>query len=203
VTYSLISGLTAAVGIGFSNLFQNDTYEWIKSYFTYWTADRGTPEGRKKAERALYGKGELGELGPTFGAFIELMDIFKIMRVDHSHRLAILGITNDISPVESIDDMDRNYRLARLVNLQGARSWYHTREALLNKNYVKAFLTETGLFADADEQASSDTFMGWIRKLTKTETYERPSVKRERERRIREASPAYAAAVRSIDRYLS
>ena len=203
VSYSLIAGLTSAVGIGFSNLFQNDTYEWIKSYFTYFTADRTTKEGREEAEKALYAKGELGELGPTFGAFIELMDIFKIMKIDHSHRLAILGITRDISPVESLDDMDRNYRLARLVNLQGARSWYHTREALLNKNYVKAFLTETGLFADADEQASSDTFMGWIRKLTKTETYERPSVKRERERRIREASPAYAAAVRSIDRYLS
>ena len=202
VTYSLISGLTAAVGIGFSNLFQNDTYEWIKSYFTYWTADRTTEEGRKKAERALYEKGELGELGPTFGALIEVLDIFKLMRIDHSHRLAILGITNDISPVESIDDMDRNYRLARLVNLQAARSWYHTRESLLNKNYTKAFLTETGLFANADEQESSDTFMGWIRRLTRTKTYEPPSVKRERERTLRELSPAYAAAVKSIDTYL-
>ena len=41
-----------------------------------------------------------------------------------------------------------------------------------------------------------------IRRLTKTKTYEPPSVKRERERRLKEASPAYAAAVRSIDTYL-
>ena len=72
------------------------------------------------------------------------MEIFNVMRIDHSHRLAILGITNDVSPVENVNDMDRNYRLARLVNLQGARSWYHTREAFLNKHYWKAFLTETG-----------------------------------------------------------
>jgi len=202
VSYSLMAGLTSALGIGFSNLFQNDTYEWIKSYFTYFTADRTTEEGRKEAEKALYAKGELGELGPTFGAFIELMDIFKIMKIDHSHRLAILGITRDISPVESLDDMDRNYRLARLVNLQGARSWYHTRESLLNKNYTKAFFTETGLFADADEQASSDTFMGWMRKVTRTKTYETPSARRERERTLRELSPSYTAAVKSIDAYL-
>jgi len=72
ISYSIISGLGGVLGLGFANLFQNDTYEWIKSYFTYWTADRDTAEGRDKAKKALYGKGELGELGPTFGAFIDL-----------------------------------------------------------------------------------------------------------------------------------
>jgi len=202
IAYSISGGLTAALGIGFTNLFQNDSYEWIKGYFDYWTADRGTKEGRKKAERALYGKGELGELGPTFGAFLETMEIFNMMKIDHSHRLAILGITNDISPVENINDMDRNYRLARLVNLQGARTWFHTREALLNKHYMRSFLTETGLFADKEAQESSDSFMKFARKATGTKAYVPRSVKREREKLLRELSPSYAAAVKSIDAYL-
>ena len=202
IGYSLVSGLTAAVGLGFTNLFQNDTYEWMKGYWDYWTADRSTPEGKKQAKKALYGKGELGELGPTFGAFIEAMEIFNIMRIDHSHRLAILGITSDISPVENINDMDRNYRLARLVNLQGARTWYHTRESFLNKNYWKAFLTETGLYASSDDQESSDTFMGLIRDVTGTKTYISPSQRRERERIRKQVSPHYAAAIKSIDQFL-
>ena len=202
VGYSVVSGLTAGLGLGLTNLFQNDTYEWLKGYWNYWTADRSTVEGKKQAKKALYGKGELGELGPTFGAFLEAMEIFNVMKIDHSHRLAILGITNDVSPVENVNDMDRNYRLARLVNLQAARSWYHTREAFLNKHYWKAFLTETGLFASSDDQESSDTFMGLMRNVTETKTYVSPSERRAEERLRKQLSPHYAAAVKSIDRFL-
>ena len=124
------------------------------------------------------------------------------MKIDHSHRLAILGITNDISPVKSVNDMDRNYRLARLVNLQGARSWFHTREALLNKQYWRSFLTETGLYGDRDSQESSDTFMKWVRRRTGTKTYEKRSDRRRRQRMLKELSPSYAAAVKSLDTYL-
>jgi len=202
LAYSISGGLTAAFGLGLTNLFQNDTYQWLKGYFDYWTADRSTAEGMKKAEQALFGKGELAEAGPTFGALIEALETFNVMKIDHSHRLAILGITNDISPVENLGDMDRNYRLTRLVNLQAARSWFHTRESLLNKNYWKAFLTETGLFANSEQQEMSDKFMKWIRKATGTKTYISRSERRKEERILKQMSPSYAAAVKSIDAYL-
>lgn len=200
--YSMISGFGAAFGIGLNNLFQNDTYEWLRNYFTYFTADRSTKKGQEKAKKAMYSMGELSELGPAFGMGFELLSIFNKVTIDHSHRLAILGITNDISPVESVNDMDRNYRLARLANIQLARSWYHTKESFLNKNYYKAFLTETGLYASAAQQETSDRFMKLLRKVTKTKTYETRSERREREKVIERYAPGYAAAIKSIDTYL-
>jgi hypothetical protein len=198
----MISGFGAAFGIGLNNLFQNDTYEWLRNYFTYFTADRSTKKGQEKAKKAMYSMGELSELGPAFGMGFELLSIFNKVTIDHSHRLAILGITNDVSPVESVNDMDRNYRLARLANIQLARSWYHTKESLLNKNYYKAFLTETGLYASAAQQETSDRFMKILRKATGTKTYETRSEKREREKLIESYAPGYAAAIKSIDTYL-
>ena len=197
--YGISAGLSAMTGLGFSNLFQNDTWEWISNHIRYWTADRSTKEGREIARRALYGKGELSELGPTFSSIFELFEVFGLMKIDHDHKLAILGITNDISPTENLNDMDRNYRLTRLANLQAARSWFHTREAALNKHYWKAGLIETGLFGSSWHQDTSDKFLKFLRDITGTKSYEKRSDIRRRRRLLKQSDPMYAHALKSLD----
>ena len=204
IAYGISSGLTAALGLGFNNLFQNDTAEWLHNYWLYWSADRSTKEGRKQAEKALYGKGELSELGPTFSAGFELLEIFGKMKIEHDHKLAILGITNNVSPMHTVDDLDRNYRLTRLANLQAARSWFHTKEAFLNKNYWKSFLTETGLYVDSDTRKTSDNVMSYIRELTGTKTYKKDKRRKQQiKARLKAMNPMYANALKSLDRNLS
>ena len=201
IAYGISSGLTAALGLGISNLFQNDTYEWLKNYWLYWSADRSTKEGREQAEKSLYGKGELSELGPTFSAAFELLEIFGLAKIDHDHKLAILGINLNVNPTETVDDIDRNYRLTRLANLQAARSWHHTREAALNKHYWKAFLTETGLYVDSETRKTSDNVMAYLRKLTGTKTYKKDKRRKQQIRaRMKAMNPMYASALQSIDR---
>ncbi|QDP66922.1 MAG: hypothetical protein Unbinned4409contig1002_23 [Prokaryotic dsDNA virus sp.] len=178
-TYAVVSGLTSMFGLGFANLFSNDNFEWLRSKYNFYTAERDsegklTEEGRKQAEQATYGSGSFSDLGPTVGTLIEIGEMAHWWTVDMDSYIPMLK--NDPQDMKDLESEDFSYKIMRLFNIQAARTYHHTVPAIFNKNLTKAFYTETGLYTDSATQKQSREFWEWARDVTGVETtgYRKP-----------------------------
>jgi len=167
--YAIVSALTSITGIGFSNLLSNDNLEWLKSHISYYTAERDpitgklTEEGLKQAQQATYGKGSWSDFGPTVSTVIELGEIMHWWTVDMDSYIPML---ESAERNRDLDDEDLSYKIMRLANIQLARGVHHTIPALFNRNWGKAFYTETGLYTDYETTKESIQFWDWAREVT-------------------------------------
>ena len=73
------------------------------------------------------------------------------------------------------------------------------RRVKLNDTFIKSLKRKNKLYSYGDSEMVGLRL--YVEK-TGTKTYLKPSVRRERERTLRQLSPSYAAAVKSIDAYL-
>ena len=118
----------------------------------------------KQAEKATYGAGSWSHLGPSVGTIVELGELMHWWDVDMNSYMPLLNSGSD--RVDDLEDEDRNYKLMRLANIQGARFWHHTRPALFNLHLGKVFYIETGLYTDYETQQNSKQFWQWARDIT-------------------------------------
>ena len=177
-TYAIVNALTEHFGVGFSNILSNDNFEWLQNNFRYFTAERDengnlTEAGKIQAERATYGSGTFSLLGPSIGGLIEFGTLMNFWEVNNDHYISFLSSpSNDAN---DLDEEDYNYKIARLFNIQAARSMYKTWPAIANQNRTKAFMTETGLYVPYETRKHSQEFWQWVREITGTPTTGKPS----------------------------
>jgi len=190
LAYSTVGALTNIMGVGFGNLLSNDNYEFVKNQVLFFSAERDnegnlTEEGLKQAEKATYGAGSWSHLGPSVGTIVELGELMHWWDVDMNSYMPLLNSGSD--RVDDLEDEDRNYKLMRLANIQGARFWHHTRPALFNLHLGKAFYIETGLYTDYETQQNSKQFWQWARDITGIPTTGRKNAPLTR--KVRQKSP--------------
>jgi len=109
-------------------------YEWI-------TADESTKEGLEKKWNTYYGKHPaLANLGPFVSDVLTAGELFDFINLTPESIESRMGLEKDTN------DPDWWYRVARIFNIQAARSAWHTIPALTNGQWEKAFRIETGMY---------------------------------------------------------
>ena len=124
--YGVVNGmLSPLLSVDFSNLVQNDTYERLGQFHSYFA---GTEEDR---EKAFFGKGPLiGTVGgPFISDLIDLGNMVGLMELNEDDGLSYLAGYRDFA--DRTED-DTVYEVLRLLNQQIARSWKYTAPRWLN-----------------------------------------------------------------------
>ena len=174
MTYQLIDVATMVTGWGFSNLFNNENLEWIKNHISIITAERDsegglTDEGIKQIEDASFGKGLLSDFGASVGAVLDLGEVMGLYKVDNSSVLPYISAMEQ-TDISSLEDEDRLYKGAKLLNIQASRFFFKTVPSMVKGNYNQALLQELGLFMPYDlykrRKEGYKEFYDWVQKLT-------------------------------------
>ena len=89
----------------------------------------------------FFGKGALaGNLGPFVGDILTLADLFDVYDSTPEELQETMGLKRDF------DDPDWYYKVARVINIQGSRTGWHTMPAFLKGQEERMFRVETGLY---------------------------------------------------------
>lgn len=160
MVYTMSNLLTFGTGLGFYNLLENDSFEFINRHKKLLLADTSTEEGKKEAENALYGMGLLSNLGPSAQFFIEAGRLLNFYDLNKTSLMPI--VTASEEEPEDLDGWQRSYELARLINIQASRSIFHSIPAWWKGNTFKAIKTEMGLHMSYDDFKAREEMMDWV-----------------------------------------
>jgi len=166
----LSSMLTSITGLGINNIMQSDDLEFIKNNLTLLTADASTKEGRQAIEKATYGMGAMTNLGITFSTLMEFARLMQWINIDEENKWMMSSFSEG-NPT-TVKGADRNYRLMRLLNIQGARIYGQTWPSFVNNNTMQALLVESGLYTSYEERKAHDKFTSLLAKITGTKKRE-------------------------------
>tara|TARA_Y100000034_G_scaffold131944_1_gene193766 strand:- start:1373 stop:2656 length:1284 start_codon:yes stop_codon:yes gene_type:complete len=140
--YSLLVPVAAiATNLDFDNLVQNETYDTAERFFKYYTADADDIEQLEDKYGQFFGKPALaGNLGPFVSDILTLTDLFDIYDTTPEELQETMKMKYDPK------DPDWWYKFARVFNIQGSRTAWHTIPAYLRGQEQRMFRVETGLY---------------------------------------------------------
>ena len=140
--YSLIVPIASMVtDADFSNLIQNETYDTAERFFKYYTAEEDDRETLEDKYGQFFGKPALlGNLGPFVSDILTVADLFDFYDTTPEELQETMKMKYDP------DDPDWWYKMARVANIQGSRSGWHTIPAALKGQWERMFRVETGLY---------------------------------------------------------
>ena len=145
--YSLIVPAASAFGpfgINYGNLIQNETYDTLQRYFEFYTADEEDPAQLEDKYGQFFGKSALaGSLGPFMSDVLTMVDMFDVYG---GPGVTPEELQDTMKMRYDPDDPDWWYKVARVANIQGSRTGWHTIPALLQGQLERAFRVETGLY---------------------------------------------------------
>jgi len=140
--YALIVPIAAVVtDLDFGNLVQNETYDTAQRFFEFYTADEDDPEQLEDKYGQFFGKGALtGNLGPFISDILTIADLFDVYDSTPEELQDTMKMRYDP------DDPDWWYKMARVVNVQGSRTGWHTLPAFLKGQWERMGRVETGMY---------------------------------------------------------
>jgi hypothetical protein len=137
----LVPAITAVSSVDFGNLIQNETYDTAERFVKYLTADEDDPKQLEDKYGQFFGKGLLaGNLGPFVSDVLTMADLLDVWDQTPEELQKTMKMKRDPN------DPNWWYKMARIVNIQGARTGWHTVPALLQEQWERAFRVETGLY---------------------------------------------------------
>ena len=92
-----------------------------------------------------------------------------LYKVDNSSVLPYISAMEQ-TDISSLEDEDRLYKGAKLLNIQASRFFFKTVPSMVKGNYNQALLQELGLFMPYDlykrRKEGYKEFYDWVQKLT-------------------------------------
>jgi len=140
--YALIVPVASMVtDLDLSNLIQNETYDTAQRFLKFYTADPDDPEQLEDKYGQFFGKGALaGNLGPFISDILTMADLLDVYDSTPEELQETMKMKYDPN------DPDWWYKVARVANVQGARTGWHTIPAFLKGQWERMGRVETGLY---------------------------------------------------------
>jgi hypothetical protein len=143
---------SVALNVDFGNLVQNETYDTVERFFKYYTADEEDREQLEDKYGQFFGKPALaGNLGPFVSDILTIADLFDVYDSTPEELQETMKMKYDP------DDPEWWYKAARVINIQGSRTGWHTYQGFLKDQTERMWRVETGMYKPKH-------FFDWMRK---------------------------------------
>ena len=140
--YALVVPIASVISnVDLGNLVQNETYDTAQRFFEFYTLDPDDPDQLEDKYGQFFGKGALaGNLGPFISDILTIADLMDWYDSTPEELQDTMKMRKDPN------DPDWQYKMARVVNIQAARTGWHTMPAFLKNQWERMARVETGMY---------------------------------------------------------